>query len=79
MIVSTVKLAEDDGSVVARLYNIADEPVEGRLRLNATTSRTERVNLNEEEPSEVTASDGWVALSLNRNEITTIKFDVTGG
>ncbi|MCH8814782.1 MAG: hypothetical protein IH957_06735 [Chloroflexi bacterium] len=79
MIVSTVKLAEDDNGIVARLYNITNEPVEGRVRLNARASRTERVNLNEEEPSEVTASDGWLPLSLKTNEIATLKFDPPEG
>jgi len=79
LIVSTVKLAEDDDSVVARLYNIADEPVEGRLHLNARTASAQIVNLNEEEPSPAPSHGEGVSLSLNRNEITTIKFDVTGG
>jgi alpha-mannosidase len=75
MIVSTVKVAEDDNGVVARLYNLANAPVEGRVRLDVPASRAERVNLNEEEPSETAASDGWAPLSLKANEIATLKYN----
>ena len=75
MIVSTVKLAEDDDGLVARLYNIANEPVEGRVRLNAPAASSQIVNLNEEDPSPAPSDDGWLPLSLKRNEIATLKYN----
>ncbi len=71
---STLKPAEDGGGTVLRVYNIADEPVQGRVRLNAAFGRVERVNLNEEEPQPLDASAGNVELSLRPNEIVTLKF-----
>ena len=74
VVLSALKLAEDDDDVIARLYNIADRPVMGKIRLNARHGGVERVNLNEEEPSTVDVHDGHVELSLRPNEIATLKF-----
>ncbi|MCH8052267.1 MAG: hypothetical protein IIC86_09645, partial [Chloroflexi bacterium] len=60
LVVSTVKLAEDDDSVVARAYNIAGE----------AHGRVSAVDLNEENAANVDAS----RLVLRPNEIVTLKF-----
>jgi alpha-mannosidase len=78
-IVSTVKPAEDRDGVAVRLYNIADEPRVGRLRMLARSGEASRVNLNEEEPSPVAALDGGITLALRQNEIATVRFAVNDG
>lgn len=70
LVVSTVKLSEDDDGVVARVYNIADEPIEAGVALSGANGRVSRVDLNEENPADVDAS----RLTLRRNEIATLKF-----
>ena len=50
MILSAFKLAEDDDGVVARVYNIADRPVDGHVRFTHAKHRIDQVNLNEERP-----------------------------
>jgi mannosylglycerate hydrolase len=75
-VLSTFKLAEDGDGVVARLYNIADEPITGRIRLpnRDRIGTVQRTNLNEEDPTPVDLGDLAVPLSLNRNEIATLKY-----
>ena len=70
LVVSTVKLAEDDDGVVARAYNIAGEPIEAGLALSEAHGRVSAVDLNEENAVEIDAS----RLALRRNEIVTLKF-----
>ncbi len=70
LVVSTVKLAEDDDGVVARAYNIADKPIEAGVALSEAHGGVSAVDLNEENAAEVDAS----CLTLRRNEIVTLKF-----
>jgi alpha-mannosidase len=70
LVVSTVKLAEDDDSVVARVYNIADEPIAAGVALNEAHATTRAVDLNEENGVETDA----LRLALRPNEIVTLKF-----
>lgn len=74
-ILSTLKLAEDGDGVVARLYNIAGEPITGRIRLPNSTGAVQRTNLNEEDPTPVDLADGAFPISLNPNEIATYKYN----
>ena len=70
LVVSTVKLAEDDDGVVARAYNIADEPIVAGVVLNEAHASVSAVDLNEENAAETEAS----RLALQPNEIVTLKF-----
>jgi mannosylglycerate hydrolase len=79
VIVSALKAAEDGGGVIVRVYNVSDGAVEGRLRLTAPHSGTQIVNLNEERLGDAETEDGWVLLSLRRNEIMTLRFPTPGG
>ena len=79
VILSALKVAEDDGSTIVRVYNISNEPVEGRVRLRAPFSNVERVDLNEENAEPVTPEDGTVALGMKPNEIVTLKYLQSGG
>jgi alpha-mannosidase len=74
VILSALKVAEDDGSVIARVYNIGAEPVEARIRLGMPFSNVERVDLNEENAEPTSLEDGTVRLRLKPNEIATLKF-----
>ncbi len=70
LVVSTVKLAEDDDGVVVRVYNIAGEPIEAGIALGEAHGRVSAVDLNEENAAEVESS----RLALRPNEIVTLKF-----
>ena len=70
LVVSTVKLAEDDDAVVARAYNITGEPIEAEIALSEAHGRVSAVDLNEENAADVDAS----RLALRPNEIVTLKF-----
>jgi len=74
LVLSSLKLAEDGGGAVVRLYNVSDNAVEGRLRLLGPHGAVELVNLNEEPLGPATVDDGWVRLLARRNEIVTLKF-----
>ena len=79
LVLSALKPAEDGDGVIVRVYNIADEPVKGRVRLNAAFGKVERVNLNEEEAEALDAREGGVELSLRPNEIVTLRFTRPSG
>ena len=74
VVLSALKRAENGAGVVARLYNIDDRPVRVRVRLNEPHKGVEIVNLNEERLGDVSVDDGWVRLSLRRNEIVSLLF-----
>jgi alpha-mannosidase len=74
VILSALKVAEDDGSIIARVYNIGAEAVEARVALRVPFGRVERVDLNEERPQAIPHEDGSVRLNLKTNEIATLKF-----
>ena len=77
-IVSAMKPAEDGDGVAVRVYNIAGEQRDGRVRLTAPHRMATRVNLNEEEPFAADAPDGAVPLNLKTNEIATVRFGSDG-
>ena len=70
LVVSTVKLAEDDDGVVARAYNIVGEPIEAGVALSEAHGRVSAVDLNEENGASVDPS----RLALRPNQIVTLKF-----
>jgi alpha-mannosidase len=74
VILSALKPAEDDGATIVRVYNISNEPVEGRVRLKTPFSRVDRVDLNEENPDALEVEDGLVRLVMKVNEIATLRF-----
>jgi alpha-mannosidase len=73
---SANKEAEDGQGLIVRLYNIADGPAEGEVRLEAFWQSVERTDLNEESLGPAEVRDGWVRLSLRPNEIATLRFRV---
>lgn len=70
LVVSALKLAEDDDGVVARVYNIAGGPVEAGVTLNEAHGRVSATDLNEENAADVDPS----RLALRPNQIITLKF-----
>jgi alpha-mannosidase len=74
VILSALKVAEDDGSIIARVYNIGSQAVEARVALRVAFGRVERVDLNEERPEAIPHEDSAVRLDLKTNEIATLKF-----
>ncbi|MBI2912715.1 MAG: hypothetical protein HYY03_02205, partial [Chloroflexi bacterium] len=73
VILSSLKLAEDDDSIAVRVYNISSAPVSGRIRLNELHGAVQLVNLNEEPLGPADVRDGWIEVGLRPNEIVTFK------
>jgi alpha-mannosidase len=73
-VLSALKEAEDGQGLIVRLYNTADGPAEGEVRLEAPWQAVERTNLNEEPQGPADVRDGSVRLSLRPNEIATLRF-----
>jgi 2-O-(6-phospho-alpha-D-mannosyl)-D-glycerate hydrolase len=73
LVVSAVRLAQDDDSLVVGAYNIANEPIEASLSVDEPHGEVFRVDMNEENAEDVVASDGVVRLALLPNEIVTLK------
>jgi alpha-mannosidase len=74
VILSALKVAEDDGSVIARVYNIGESTVCARVALQTPLGPVERVDLNEENPERMHADVDGVDVWLDPNQITTLKF-----
>jgi len=77
VILSTLKVAEDDNSIIARVYNIGRAPAEAHIALRAPVSAVDRVDMNEERPQLVSHESGEVRLHLNTSEIATLRFERT--
>lgn len=74
LVVSTVKLAEDGGGVVVRVYNAACRPISGRPRLFAGTGKVEEVDLNESPIAPLPTEEGWVQVEMRPNQVRTYLF-----
>jgi alpha-mannosidase len=74
MVLSALKLAEDDDAVIARVYNIAGKPVDGRVRFGRALGHVERVDLNEENAAHLQSEAGAARLQLKSNEIEILRF-----
>ena len=77
LVLSALKTAEDGDGVVARVYNTADAPVKGSLRLLAPQAGAETVDLNEEPQGPVETDGDRVVLSARPNQILSVKFRTT--
>jgi alpha-mannosidase len=77
LVLSALKTAEDGDGVVARVYNTADAPVKGSLRLLAPHAGAETVDLNEEPQGPVETDGDRVVLSARPNQILSVKFRTT--
>jgi alpha-mannosidase len=75
LVVSAVKLAEDDDGLIVRVYNATDAPVEGRVRLLRPFRRAVRTNLNERELTEIAHDDRQVTLAVRGKEVVTLKIE----
>jgi alpha-mannosidase len=73
IVLSALKLAEDDDGVIARVYNIAEEPVDGHVRFTRDLGRLELVDLNEERPVHLKKRARNAPQRLKTNEILTLK------
>jgi mannosylglycerate hydrolase len=73
VILSALKLAEDGDGTITRVYNIAPDEVEARIRPREPFERVEPVDLNEENAEALDSEDGLVRLKLKPNEIATLK------
>ena len=67
-VVSTIKLAEDDDSVIVRAYNISNGPIDAGVSVNGVSATA--VDLNEENASAVDAT----RMALAPNQIIPLKF-----
>jgi len=74
LVVTSLKKAEDDDSLVVRFYEAEGNDTKATLRFFRPIAKAELVNLIEEDgkPLEV-SSDGSLTLSLGHHSITTVK------
>ncbi len=82
LVLSSLKVAEDGDGVVVRVYNTADAPLQGRMRLLSWPGRAPRagieiVDLNEEPMGPADSEGGWVRLRARPNQILNVKFRMT--
>jgi len=73
VLVSTVKKAEDDDSVIVRLYDIEGKDGEVESRLFVPAARADLVNMIEEEGRPLAIRDGAIRLKVGHHAIETIK------
>jgi len=77
LVLSALKTAEDGDGVVARVYNTADAPAKGSLRLLAPHAGAEAADLNEAPQGPVETDGERVVLSARANQILSVRFRTT--
>jgi alpha-mannosidase len=77
LVLSALKTADDGDGVVARVYNTADAPAKGSLRLLSPHAGAEAVDLNEEQQGPLETDGDRVVLSARANQILSVKFRTT--
>jgi mannosylglycerate hydrolase len=74
LLISAIKRAEEDNSLIVRLYNTTDRKVEGFIKTYKRPRKAEEMNLNEESQGELTGElNTKVPLAIKAFEIKTIK------
>ncbi|GFP27725.1 mannosylglycerate hydrolase [Candidatus Hakubella thermalkaliphila] len=74
LVISAIKKAEEDNSLIVRLYNIVDRTVEGYIEMYKELKRVMETNLNEEPKKELPMElNSKVPLTVKGFEIKTIK------
>lgn len=77
MPVGVTPQAGDRPSLVVRLWNISDAPLDGRLRCHFPFASVGRSNLEETEFAPLSLDgDGWLPLTVGAKEIVTLLFRV---
>ncbi len=74
VVLSSLKLGEDDDGIVVRMYNIANEVTAANLTLREPYRGVQEVDLNEENEHPAAEQGGAVRLGLSPNQIVTLKF-----
>jgi mannosylglycerate hydrolase len=74
VVVSTVKLAEDNDGVVVRVYNVGDMAAQASIRLHGAPGPASIIDLNEENARSAPGDGRSVTVALKRNEIVTLRF-----
>jgi len=85
VVVSAIKLAEEGDGLIVRLWNVAPEPVEARLRLNPSGRASGRslpfnraflADLNERPGQQLSLDmDNAIRLSLRPRQVQTVRFE----
>ncbi|MCG2676239.1 glycosyl hydrolase-related protein, partial [bacterium] len=74
LVISAIKKAEENNSLIVRLYNITDRTVEGYIATYKELKRVTETNLNEEPKKELPMElNSKVPLTVKGFEIKTIK------
>ena len=73
LVVTCVKKAERDESLIVRLYNISDQPAAGQISAYKPISKAKQVNLNEEPVEELPITDGGqIEIEVPSRRILTV-------
>jgi alpha-mannosidase len=78
VLVSTLKKAEDDDSVILRVYDIDGKDAEARLNLFVPVKTADKVNIIEEEGTALKPGKSGLALEVGHHAIETFRL-VPGG
>jgi len=74
LIITAVKKAEEDQTLILRFHNITGEPVEGRVSLRRPLKAAWLTSLNEEPERRLTPdAEGGLTLTVQPHEIVTLK------
>jgi alpha-mannosidase len=73
ILVSTLKKAEDDDSVILRVYDIEGKDAEATLNLFAPVKAAEKVNIIEEEGTPLKPGKNGLSLKVGHHAIETLK------
>jgi alpha-mannosidase len=75
LIVTAIKKAEDDNSLVIRFYNTSDRQITGRISVFRELKKVTVTNLLEELLEDIPVSKDRIVISVRKHQIVTLKLD----
>jgi mannosylglycerate hydrolase len=78
LVLSAVKKADDRDSVLVRLFNPTDEPLQTGIHVGFDAVRAHVASMAETRVSKLALKDGRVELTVGRGQIVTVEFELKG-
>lgn len=76
LVVTAIKKGEDEDKVIVRLFNSAENDVEGELKFGMPINKAEILNLNEEYKKDLSENINTIFLKVSGKKIVTIGVDL---
>lgn len=79
LVVTAIKKAEDDESIIIRFYEIQGKPVIANISVHRKCEQAWLINLNEEKLQKLEVKNGQIKFPVEAHEIATINLEMVQG